>query len=102
MPDISVKTYDPKKVVVTIGGLAISGYADGTLISISRQNEEVERLFSEGFTVDPLFVPFLIAKRWLSAGQAVSDLTDNQVERLYNNYNQLETLFNEYKEAANA
>ena len=39
MPD----SYDPKKVVVTIGGIPISGYADGTLISISRQNE----LFNE-------------------------------------------------------
>ena len=61
-----------------------------------------EGLFSDGFTTDPLFVPFLIAKRWLTVGQTINDLTDNQVERLYNNYNQLETLFNEYKEVANA
>jgi len=34
-----VKTYDPKGVVVTVGGIPISGYADGTFINISRQND---------------------------------------------------------------
>ena len=34
-----VKTYDPKGVVATVGGIPISGYADGTFINISRQND---------------------------------------------------------------
>jgi hypothetical protein len=29
-----VSTYDPKKVIITIGGVPIGGYADGTFIQI--------------------------------------------------------------------
>jgi len=36
---MAVKTYDPKGVVVSIGGSPISGYADGTFVNISRQND---------------------------------------------------------------
>jgi hypothetical protein len=36
---MAVKTYDPKKVVVSVGGVPISGYADGTFVNISRQND---------------------------------------------------------------
>jgi hypothetical protein len=30
-----VKTYDPKKVIVTFGGNVIDGYADGTFVEVS-------------------------------------------------------------------
>ena len=33
------KDYDPKKVVLTIGGHPIEGYADGTFITVSRNNQ---------------------------------------------------------------
>jgi len=34
-----VKTYDPKLVVLTVGGVPISGYADGTFIVVERSND---------------------------------------------------------------
>ena len=34
IPDIGVKTFDPKMVVVTFGTIPISGYAAGTFISV--------------------------------------------------------------------
>jgi hypothetical protein len=33
---MSVRTYDPKSVVVTIGGVPMSGYADGTFLNVDR------------------------------------------------------------------
>ena len=33
------KDYDPKKVVLTIGGHPVEGYADGTFITVSRNNQ---------------------------------------------------------------
>jgi len=36
---MTVRTYDPKNVVLTVGGAPISGYADGTFITVSRQND---------------------------------------------------------------
>jgi hypothetical protein len=33
------KDYDPLKVVLTIGGVAIEGYADGTFITVARNNQ---------------------------------------------------------------
>ena len=35
MPNLLVTTYDPKKVVVSFGGVPLSGYAEGTFISIA-------------------------------------------------------------------
>lgn len=34
-----VRTYDPKKVLVLVGRIPISGFADGTFISVSRSND---------------------------------------------------------------
>jgi hypothetical protein len=34
-----LRTYDPKKVIVTVGGVPMSGYADGTFISVERDND---------------------------------------------------------------
>lgn len=33
---MSVYTYDPKNVIVTIGGVPMSGYSDGTFLEITR------------------------------------------------------------------
>jgi hypothetical protein len=32
-------TYDPKKVIITLGGVPISGYADGTFVQIDPNSE---------------------------------------------------------------
>ncbi len=34
-----LRTYDPKKVIVNVGGVPISGFADGTFISAERDND---------------------------------------------------------------
>lgn len=34
-----VSTYDPKKVIITFGGVPITGFADGTFISITQEND---------------------------------------------------------------
>mgnify|MGYP000032262258 CR=1 FL=1 len=36
---MAVKTYDPKSVVVTVGGYPISGFADGTFITVERSSD---------------------------------------------------------------
>lgn len=36
---MAVKTYDPKEVILTVGGVPIGGYADGTFISFERSND---------------------------------------------------------------
>ena len=37
-PDLTVKTYDPKMVVITFGVIPISGYAEGTFVSVNRSD----------------------------------------------------------------
>ena len=39
MADLTVKTYDPKQVVITFGVIPISGYADGTFVSVNRSGD---------------------------------------------------------------
>lgn len=34
-----LRTYDPKKVIVTVGGVPISGFADGTFVGVERDND---------------------------------------------------------------
>lgn len=36
---MSLKTYDPKKVILTVGGVPIGGFADGTFITLERTND---------------------------------------------------------------
>ncbi len=43
-----VKTYDPKKVLVTFGGMPLGGYADGTFVSIKAKSD----LFSKKVGAD--------------------------------------------------
>lgn len=33
---MSVRTYDPKQVIITVGGVALSGFTDGTFLEIDR------------------------------------------------------------------
>ena len=33
---MSVYTYDPKAVILTVGGIPISGYSEGTFIDVTR------------------------------------------------------------------
>jgi hypothetical protein len=34
-----VSTYDPKQVILTVGGVPITGFADGTFITVERSND---------------------------------------------------------------
>jgi hypothetical protein len=36
---MSVRTYDPKQVLVIIGGIPMSGFADGTFVSVERTSD---------------------------------------------------------------
>ena len=36
---MSVRTFDPAQVVLTVGGVPIGGYADGTFISVERNED---------------------------------------------------------------
>lgn len=38
-----VRTYDPKKVAVIVGGVPISGFADGTMIKVSRASDSFSK-----------------------------------------------------------
>ena len=45
-----VRTYDPKLVILTVGGIPLSGYADGTFISIERSSETFTKISgADGF-----------------------------------------------------
>lgn len=39
-----VRTYDPKLVVCIVGGVPISGFADGTFISVERDNDTFSKV----------------------------------------------------------
>lgn len=41
---MSVRTYDPKEVVVLVGGIPIGGFADGTAIAVSRSNDAYSKV----------------------------------------------------------
>ncbi|HCU25438.1 MAG TPA: DUF3277 domain-containing protein [Deltaproteobacteria bacterium] len=40
---MSAKTYDPKQIVLIVGGFQLSGYADGTFVNVDR-NEDMYTL----------------------------------------------------------
>ncbi len=44
MADLSVRTYDPKKVICTFGGIIIEGYMDGTFIAAEQNGDSFEKL----------------------------------------------------------
>ena len=39
-----VRTYDPKQVVLTVGGFPVSGFADGTFIKVMRDNDTFTKI----------------------------------------------------------
>ncbi len=48
---MSLRTFDPKSVVVTIGGVPMSGYADGTFLEISSDNQQFTKVTgADGYT----------------------------------------------------
>lgn len=48
----NVYTFDPKKVVVTFGGTIVSGYADGTFLSIAGNGDSFSKRKGADGTVD--------------------------------------------------
>ena len=40
---MSLRTIDPKKVIITIGGVPMTGYADGEFVSIERSSDAFEK-----------------------------------------------------------
>lgn len=43
MADTNVRTYDPKKVLITFGPVIVSGYAEGTFVSIEINGDLFEK-----------------------------------------------------------
>jgi hypothetical protein len=41
--DPNVRTYDPKKVVVTFGTVIVSGYGEGTFIAVTQNGDSFEK-----------------------------------------------------------
>jgi phage recombination protein Bet len=59
-------------------------------------------VFGNPTFAEPEFESFLVSKSWLEGGQKFTELTDNQVERLFNNFEKIKELYLTWKEAANA
>lgn len=41
---MAVRTYDPKMVIITIGGVPMTGYADGTFVSVERASDSFTKV----------------------------------------------------------
>lgn len=52
MPDLTVRSYDPKQVVVTFGPTVLTGYAEGTFIKIARNGNAFEKSRGADGSVD--------------------------------------------------
>ena len=50
--DAQVRTYDPKKVVVTFGAIIFTGFADGTFVNIAGNGDKFEKRKGADGTVD--------------------------------------------------
>ena len=37
---MAVRTYDPKQVIITVGGVPMSGFADGSFLTIDRDDNQ--------------------------------------------------------------
>jgi phage recombination protein Bet len=51
---------------------------------------------------EPEFEKFLVVKAWIKEGEKITDLKDNQIERLFNNFDKIKELYLTWKEAENA
>lgn len=48
---MAVRTYDPKSVIVSIGGIPVSGYADGTFLEITADDQQFSKVVgADGYT----------------------------------------------------
>lgn len=52
MLDSEVRTYDPKQVVVTWGAVIVTGFAEGTFVTIARNGDLFEKSKGADGTVD--------------------------------------------------
>lgn len=52
IPDVGVKTFDPKMVVITWGVIPISGYAEGTFVRINRSGDAFAKSKGAGGDVE--------------------------------------------------
>lgn len=52
MGDLSVRTYDPKQILVAFGATVISGFAEGTFIKVTRNGQAFEKQKGADGTVD--------------------------------------------------
>lgn len=52
MADLTVRTYDPNQVIVTFGGVPITGFAEGTGISIKRNGDAFTKVRGADGSVD--------------------------------------------------
>lgn len=52
MVDLTVRTYDPSKIIITLGPIIVSGYADGTFVSIERNGPLFEKVRGADGAVD--------------------------------------------------
>jgi hypothetical protein len=52
MADFTVRTYDPERIKGSLGVIPLSGYADGTYITIARQGDAFEARQGADGTVD--------------------------------------------------
>lgn len=41
--DLTVRTYDPKQVIITFGTTVLTGFAEGTFVSIERSSDAFEK-----------------------------------------------------------
>ena len=41
---MAIRTFDPKSVIVTIGGVPMSGYADGTFLTVDRDEDAFSKV----------------------------------------------------------
>lgn len=48
---MALHTFDPKSVIVTIGGVPMSGYADGTFLEVTADDQQFTKVVgADGFT----------------------------------------------------
>ena len=52
MANLSVKTYDPKMIVITFGAVPISGYAEGTFVRVNRSGDAFSKSKGAGGDVE--------------------------------------------------
>lgn len=52
MADVKVRTYDPKKIIMTFGTIIITGYAEGTFVTIAGNGDKFEKSRGADGTVD--------------------------------------------------